>query len=89
MFRLRADQAKAINASITSYSLIASGLLKMDAALKQQLRKKFDMCYVLCKENMAFQEYPAIYELETRHEVELGSAYATKDSAKYLHITYM
>ena len=82
MFHLRADQANATNDSIMSYSPIASGLLRMDDSLKQQLRNKFDMCYVLCKENMAFQKYPVIYELEMHHEVQLGSAYVTKDSAK-------
>ena len=31
---------------------------------------------------MAFRKYPAIHELESRHGVELGQTYATKDSAK-------
>ena len=31
---------------------------------------------------MAFHKYPAIHELESRHGVELGQTYATKDSAK-------
>ena len=31
---------------------------------------------------MVFHKYPAIHELESRHGVELGQTYATKDSAK-------
>ena len=46
------------------------------------MRKKFDICSVMTKENMAFRKYSALHELETRHDVELGSAYKTKDSAK-------
>ena len=82
MMRLYADQAKVKQLSITSYSPIARTLLKMDKATKEQLRKKFDICYVMTKENMAFRKFPALHELETRHGVDLGPAYKTKDSAK-------
>ena len=44
--------------------------------------KKFDICYVLAKENLAFRKYPAIHQLESRHGVDLGQSYTTKDSAK-------
>ena len=80
--RLRADQAKSKQLSITSYSPIARSLLRMDQALKERMRKKFDICSVMTKENMAFRKYSALHELETRHDVELGSAYKTKYSAK-------
>ena len=51
----------------------------MHQALKEQTRKKFDICYVMTKENV---KYPALHELETRHGVDLGPAYKTKDLAK-------
>ena len=82
MMRLRADQAKSKQLSITSYSPIARSLLRMDQALKERMRKKFDICSVMTKENMAFRKYSALHELETRHDVELGSAYKTKDLPK-------
>ena len=54
----------------------------MDQVLKEQMRKKFDICYVMTKENIAFRKYAALHELETHHGVDLGPAYKTKDSAK-------
>ena len=49
---------------------------------KERLKKKFDVCYLLAKENTAFLKYPAILELEEHHGVDVGFAYRTKDSAK-------
>ena len=46
------------------------------------MERKVEMSYVLLKENLAFKKYPAIYELELNHGVNLGHAYRTKDSAK-------
>ena len=82
MMLLRAEQAKSKQLSITSYSPIARCLLRMDQTSKEQMHKKFDICYVMTKENMAFRKYPALHELEIRHGVDLGPAYRTKDSAK-------
>ena len=31
---------------------------------------------------MAFRKFPTLHELESRHGVDLGPAYRTKDSAK-------
>ena len=82
MSLMSADRAKAMNKPITTYTPIAKSLLVMDKALEGKMSKKFDICYVLAKENLAFRKYPAIHELETRHGVDLGQTYATKDSAK-------
>lgn len=82
MLKLRRDQAKSSNKSITSYSPIARSLLGMDDAVKDRMRKKFDICYVMAKERMAFRKYPALHDLESRHGVDLGTAYKTKDSAR-------
>ena len=54
----------------------------MDETVKDRLRKKFDICYVMAQERMAFKKYPALHTLEARHGVDLGEAYKTKDSAK-------
>ena len=54
----------------------------MEKMLQQKMCKKFDICFVLAKENLAFHKYPAIQELENRHGVDLGQLYKTKDCAK-------
>ena len=82
MMHLRADQAKSKQLSITFYSPIARCLLRMDQTSKELMRKKLDICFVVTKENMAFRKYPALYELEICHGIDLGPAYRTKDSPK-------
>ena len=72
---------------ITEYSPIAQGLLNMDKAAQDRINKKFDICYAMGKECLAFVKYPALHELEVRHGVDLGQAYKTKDSAKELSTT--
>ena len=54
----------------------------MDKFTLEKMERKFDMCYLLAKEGMAFKKYPALYSLEERYGVELGNAYKTKDSAR-------
>ena len=63
MSLMSADQAKARNKPITSYAPIARSLLVMDKTLEEKMCKKFDICYVLAKENLAFRKYPAIHEI--------------------------
>ena len=82
MSLLRTEQAKATNTTITSYAPIARSMLSMEKPLQEKMCKKFDICYVLAKENLAFRKYPAIYQLESRHGVDLGQSYTTKASAK-------
>ena len=54
----------------------------MDPASKERLKKKFDISYVLAKENLPFTKYPAIHELLERHGVELGFSYKTRESSR-------
>jgi len=82
MTLLRTQRAKAMNKPLTSYAPVAKSLLVMDKALEKKMGKKFDICFALAKENLAFRKYPAIHELEIRHGVELGQSYVTKDSAR-------
>ena len=79
---LKADQAKAKNEPVTSFSPVARCLMNMDAATKERKKCKFDICYVMAKEGMAFSKYPALYDLESRHDVDLGIAYKNDVSAK-------
>lgn len=74
---------KASNQPIKTYSPIARSLLTMDETTQKRMERKFDICYVMAKESMAFKKYPSLYSLELRHGVNLGQAYKTKDSAKY------
>ena len=82
MAYLKADLAKANNQSVTSFSPIARSLMNMDATTRERMKRKFDTCYVMAKEGMAFSKYPALYDLESRHEVDLGVAYKNDISAK-------
>ena len=54
----------------------------MDATTRDGMKHKFDICYVTAKEGIAFSKYPALYDLESRHEVDLGVAYKNDASAK-------
>ena len=54
MNRHRVDKAKASQMSITSYSTIAQSILKMDRALKAKMTRKFEICYAMAKEKIAF-----------------------------------
>ena len=82
MSLLRVEQAKGTNRPVTTYPSIAQSLLSMDRLLRERMGKKFDICYMLAKENLPFRKYPAIHELESCHGVDLGQSYAAKDSAK-------
>jgi hypothetical protein len=54
----------------------------MDKGAQERMMKKFDICFVIAKEDMAFRKYPSLHELEARHGVDLGQSYMTKDSAR-------
>ena len=46
------------------------------------MTKKFEICYVMAKEKIAFRKYPTLHNLEVHHGVDLGISYKTKDLAK-------
>ena len=79
---MRTATAKAHNQPIQSYAPVARALLTIDDAEKARMMKKFDVCYVLAREGIAFRKYPPICALEKRHGIELGTAYMWPDSAK-------
>ena len=78
----RVHTARASQLPISSFSPIARSLLTMEESTEARIRRKFDICYVMAKESLAFRKYPALHQLEERHGVDLGFAYKTKDSAK-------
>ena len=82
MSRLRAAQTKASNEPITSYAPIVRSLLMLNEPERGRMRRKFDMCYLMAKEGIAFEKYVALYELKASHDVDLSSAYKTAPSAK-------
>ena len=69
MVYFRRDQARSRNEPVTSYSPIARSLLSssMDPAVRERIKKKFDISFVLAKEHIPFLKYPAIHGLEERH----------------------
>ena len=44
--------------------------------------KLFEVAYMLAKEEIPFTKYPAVLELEKRHGVSLGTAYATEHKCR-------
>ena len=79
MSYLKADLAKANNELVTSFSTIARSLMNMDTATRERMKRKFDICYVVAKERIAFSKYTALYDFESRH---LRVAYRNDVSAK-------
>jgi len=83
MALLRRDQAKSKNKPVTSYIPIAQSLLSMELnpAVREQIKRKFEVSFVIAKEHIPFSKYPAILALEEKHGVDLGTTYNNRDSA--------
>ena len=82
MSHLRTAQAKASSEPVTSYAPIARALLMLDEPERARMRRKFDVCFLMANEGIAFEKFPSLCELEARHEVDLGHAYRTAPYAK-------
>jgi len=79
---LAVDTAKAENQPIATYAPIARSFLRLQESVRAKMKLKFDICYLMAKEGMAFEKFPALHQLESRHRVDIGSNYATPQSAK-------
>ena len=81
---LRREQAKNASEPVASYSTIARCLHNpsIDPATRERIKKKFDITYLMAKENLPFTKYPAIHDLLERHGVRLGFSYNTRESAR-------
>lgn len=53
-----------INQPVESYSEIAKTFQQMEKYHYTRMSKKFDLCYVLAKENMVLRKYPPLLQLE-------------------------
>ena len=82
MTRKRADDAKASGGSAMLSSTIGRCLATLDSETRARMERKFDLCYVMAKQSIPFAKYSALIELEQRHEVDIGRAYNTADSAR-------
>ena len=82
MGRLKSASAKAKGESLFANSTIGQSLATLDATTQARMRRKFNVCYMMAKENIPFSKYPSVLELEDRHNVDLGPAYRTPDSTK-------
>ena len=87
MMKLREDQAKTHYQPVSSYSTIAKAMSTIDPATEEKTKRKFEICFVLAKENLPFSKYPAILSLEKRHGVDFGNhAYETAKAAqRFVH----
>ena len=75
---------RAQNEPITSYSPIARSFASssdLDPTVKERVKRKFDISFLIAKEHVPFTKYAAIHDLEERHGVDLGLAYKNRDSA--------
>lgn len=64
--------------NITEYSPIAAALLhqrSMDATTQARMKRKFNIAYMIAKENLPFTKMKAVCELEERHGADLGEGY--------------
>ena len=63
MMHLCSDQAKERNESVVSFSPTVRSLMMMDATVRERVKKKFDISYILAKEFMQFTKYMALHQL--------------------------
>ena len=61
MSLFRSERLQSTGESALQHAPIARSLLSLDAQTSEQLQRKFDICYVLAKQNMAFTKYPMYY----------------------------
>ena len=72
---------KACGESTALSSMIGRCLSTLDTARKW-IKRRFELCFVMAKQSIPFAKYPALLGLEQRHEVDVGHAYNTADSAR-------
>ncbi len=78
MVLLRKSQSR----NITEYAPIAKALSTLDADSETKLKKKFDIVYLICKEQLLFTKVATLCELDKKHEVNLGLGYIQYRSAE-------
>ena len=60
---------------------IVPGIASLQAADLQKTKKKFDIAYLIAKEELPMTKYAAIIDLEKKHAVDLGTTYCNEMQA--------
>lgn len=79
---LQKETAKSSNMPVISYAPILKSMQRMKESELHRMMRKFDLCYVLARENLAFRKYPALLQFEKRHGVDSGTSYLSHIKAK-------
>ena len=79
---------KSQSRDVTEYAPIAKALCTLDKSSEEKLKRKFEIAYMICKENLAFVKMAALCELEVCHGVDLGTGYKN-DQACATFIEYI
>jgi len=73
MAHLNEERAQTAKLPVASYAPIVRSLQStLDPAMKDKVKKKFDITYCLAKENLPFTKYTVIRELLEHYEIPLG-----------------
>ena len=60
--------------------------MELNPAAREQIKKKFEVSFVIAKEHIPFSKYSAILALEEKHGVDLGTTHNNRDSARnFMH----
>ena len=65
---------------VVEFAAIAKALCTLDASTQKRLRRKFEIAYFLCKENMHFAKMEVISQLEESHGVDVGLGYKNRQA---------
>ncbi len=82
MSLMKTAQAKANKEPIEQYSQIAQLFSTVSSDQMPKIKHKFEICFTLAKEGVAFAKYPTFHSLAERQGVNLGSSYRGSDYAQ-------
>ena len=68
------------------FTPIGRALARSSQEQTTRVCKLFEVAYMLAKEEIPFAKYPAVLDLEKRHGVSLGTAYATEHKCRYFTV---
>ena len=79
---LQLEEAQNKGRDTTTLMPIVQSLTAISEEEHQKLKMKFDIAYFVATEQIAYQKYPKLCELQIRHGVNLGCSYLNENSAK-------
>ena len=74
MAHMRANSTRAQHRLVESFTPIARALLVLDDWEKERMKQKFEICYILAREGIAFLKYASFHALVEHQGVEIGSS---------------